>query len=80
MLDVLKNRLPEGLSIVSVKENNSKYRIQFAFEGETGMADLPKSCAPGCQNEVADNTVKTVMSYIYMMRGDYAKAKEWLYR
>lgn len=80
MLEVLKKRLPEGLSIVSVKETHAKYIIVFEYEGERATAELPKSCAPNCHNEVADNTVKTAMSTIYFNRGDYATAKEWLYK
>lgn len=78
MLDVLKDRLIDGLEIVKVKETNSKYTITFRFEDNEGKADLPKSCSPGAHNEVADATIITVMSSIYMKRGDYAKAKEWL--
>lgn len=34
MLDILKERLVEGLSIKSVKETNAKYTIRFEFEGD----------------------------------------------
>ena len=34
MLDILKERLVEGLSIKSVKETNAKYTIHFEFEGD----------------------------------------------
>lgn len=78
MLDVLKERLIEGLTISSVKETNSKFTIEFLFENEKVKADLPKSCAPGCHNDVADYTIVTAMSNLYMVRGDYVKAKEWL--
>ena len=80
MLDVLKKRLIDGLTIISVKETNTKYHIVFEYEGDRATADLPKSCAPGCQDIVADNTIKTAMSYIYFKRCDYAMAKEWLYK
>lgn len=78
MLDILKERLPKRLTIDTVKETNSKYNVEFSFEGESAKAELPKSCAPGCHNEVADYTVITAMSNIYMSRGEYAEAKEWL--
>lgn len=78
MLDVLKERLIDGLTISSVKETNSKFTVEFLFEDEKVKADLPKSCAPGCHNEVADSTIITAMSSLYFARGDYAKAKEWL--
>lgn len=78
MLDILKERLIEGLSIKSVKETNTKYSIRFEYEGDEAKAELSKSCAPGCQNDVADNCIITAMSTIYVNRGDYAKAKAWL--
>lgn len=80
MLDILKERLIEGLQIKNVKENNTKYIIRFEYEGEEAKAELPKSCAPGCHNDVVDNTIITAMSTIYFNRGDYVKASEWLNR
>ena len=78
MLDILKERLVEGLSIKSVKETNTRYTIRIEFEGDEAKADLPKSCAPGCHNEVADATIITAMSTIHCNRGEYVTAKEWL--
>ena len=78
MLDVLKGRLIRGLEITKVAETNSKYTITFRFCGDTAKAELPKSCSPGAHNKVADNTIITAISSIYMKRGEYAKAKEWL--
>lgn len=80
MLEVLKTRLIDGLEIVSVKETNSNYKIEFEFEGDKDTAYLPKSCAPGCHNEVADYAIKTFMSSHYLKRGELAKAKEWLHK
>lgn len=80
MLDVLQERLIPGLSISSVKETNSKYTIEFHYMGDKVKAELPKTCAPGCHNEVADNTVNTAMSTVFFNRGDYVKSKEWLYK
>lgn len=78
MLDILRVRLIDGLSIKSLKETNTKYIICFELKGDEAKADLPKSCAPGCHNKVVDTTIITAMSTIYCNRGDYAKAKEWL--
>ena len=78
MLDVLKDRLFDGLEIVKVKEMNSRYTITFRFEGDEAKADLPKTCSPGAHNKVADSTIITAMSSIYLNRGDIAKAKECL--
>lgn len=78
MLDILNERLVEGLSIKSIKETNNKYKICFEYEGEEVKAELPKSCTPGCHNEVADNAIITAMSTIYLNRGDMNSAKIWL--
>lgn len=43
MLDILKERLIDGLEIVKVNETNSKYTITFRFEGDEAKANLPKS-------------------------------------
>lgn len=59
MLDILKERLIEGLNIKSVKETNTKYTIRFEYEGDEAKAELSKSCVPGCQNDVADNCIIT---------------------
>ena len=78
MVDILKKRLVDGLNITSFKETNTKFTILFEYQGDKAKADLPKSCAPGCHNEVVDNTIITAMSTIYFNRGDYQSAKEWL--
>ncbi len=78
MLDILKERLIDGLSIKTVKETGSKYKLIFLFEGEEASAELPKTCTPGCHNSVADHTIITAMSTIYFNRGDYVSAKAWL--
>lgn len=78
MLNILKERLIDGLKIVSVKEQHSKYKIEFDFEGDRAKAELPKSCAPGYHNEIVDHTIITAMSTIYMNRGDYEMARAWL--
>ena len=80
MLDVLKELLPEELSIKSVKEYSSKYKIVFEFENEQASAELRKSCIPGTEHNVAYDTIKTAMSTIYFNRGDYINCKKWLDR
>lgn len=78
MLEILKERLIDGLKIKSVKETNTKYSIVFEYENDTAKADLPKSCAPNCEDKVADNSIITAMSTIYFNRGDFVNAKKWL--
>ena len=78
MLDILKSRLPEGLTIVGQKELSSKYRIEFEYEGTKTTADLSKTCAPGYHERNVDATVVTAMTAIFMDKGDYTRAKEWM--
>lgn len=78
MLDVLNELLPEGLSISSVKEYSSKYKIVFEFENDKTTADLRKTCVPGCEHTEAFDTIKTAMSTIYFNRQDYVSCKQWL--
>ena len=78
MLDILKERLFDGLAIVSVKETNTKYTITFEYDESRAKAELPKSCNPNFCNEVADRTICTAMSTIYFNRGEFDKAQEWL--
>lgn len=78
MLDILEERLIEGLTITKVKETNTKYIITFLYENNSAKAELAKSCAPGHCDELADRTIITAMSTIYFNRGDYYQAKFWL--
>ena len=47
MLEILKSRLPDGVTVVSVADKPSKYIVVLAYDGATARAELPKSCAPG---------------------------------
>lgn len=51
MLDILKERLPEGLTIAKVKDksNASQIQIWFDYEEVKGVVSwLTKTSAPGC--------------------------------
>lgn len=78
MLNTLKARLPEGLEIKKVKEKPSKYEITFQIDGREIKEELPKACAPGCQNRVADHTIFNAMTKNAISNGDMETAKMWL--
>ena len=79
MLDILKERLPEGLEIIKVKENYNKYILSFKFEDQiVNKIELQKTCGYGYHNYNCDFTIKTAMSSIYLNKGNILKAKEWL--
>ena len=43
MIDILKELMPDGLTIKSIKEFSTKYKIVFEFENNKTTADLGKS-------------------------------------
>ncbi len=56
MLDILKERLPEDLIIVDVKDLANKYKITFDYEGDKATAVLSKVCAPNAHDKNADRS------------------------
>ena len=78
MLNVLKERLLDGMEIKKVKEKPSKYEITFLIHGKEYKEELPKTCAPGCQNSVADHTLFIAMCSAEMDKGNTEAAKSWL--
>ena len=80
MLNVLKERLLDGMEIKSVKEKRSKYEITFLISGGEIKEELLKTCAPGMQDRVADHTMFNAMCKAEIEKGDYQAAKGWLDR
>lgn len=78
MLDVLKGRLIEGLTITKAKEKASEWELTLAYGGEEAKAWLRKTCAPGEQNKVADNVIISAMSSVALHNSDPDEAKKWL--
>lgn len=80
MLDILKARLPDGLTITSVKERSSKHLVQFAYKGEnlSGQGELVKTCVPGKENMVCDTTIQVAMTGFMLDKGDLEGAKYWM--
>ena len=64
MLDILKARLPDGLTITGVKERSSKHLVQFAYKGEnlSGQGELVKTCGPGKEHLVCDTPIHVAVS------------------
>lgn len=80
MIDILRNRLPAGISIVSFKEKPSKYIVKFAYNDEQlpGQGELVKACTPGKENMVCDTTIQVAMTGFMLDKGDMAGAKHWM--
>ena len=80
MLNVLKERLLDGMEIKNVKEKRSKYEITFLISGGEIKEELLKTCSPGMQDRVVDHTMFNSMFKAELAKGDYQAAKGWLDR
>lgn len=80
MLDILRNRLPDGLTIIEAKEKPSKYIVKFAYKGEalSGQGELTKACTPGKENAICDTTIQVAMTGYMLDKGDLEGAKHWM--
>lgn len=78
MLDVLRKRLPDGLTISAAKETNSAFKVTFTYGGESDTVDVPKVCGPGQQNRLADTVIASTMAGFAIQRGDTAAAGKWI--
>jgi hypothetical protein len=78
MLNVLKERLLDGMEIAKVKEKPSKYEITFLISGGEIKEELPKTCTPGRQDRVVDHTIFNAMCKAEIAKGNYQAAKDWL--
>ena len=78
MLNTLKERLLDGMEIKKAKEKPSKYEITFLVDGFEYKSELPKTCAPGAQCIIADQTMINAMVAVALKKGDVESAKMWL--
>ena len=78
MLNVLKERLLDGMEIKKVKEKPSKYEITFLIDGKEYKSEMPKTCTPGMQDRVVDSTMFNVMCAAEINKGNIEAAKSWL--
>ena len=80
MINVLMRRLPEGLKVV--KTNSRAYakeeKVWFEYNGQQIIGYLPKTCAPGMENKVADRTIFNAMIEMALSREDLDDARFWL--
>lgn len=77
MLDILKERLPENLSIVSYKEKPSKFLVLFDYRGDRFNGEVPKTCTPGRESEVCDFSIQTAMTTMCLNKGDLEEVMKW---
>ncbi len=79
MLDILKERLPEGLEIVKVKDkaSASQIKIWFSYKGMESVSWIYKTCAPGCEIKICDQTIASAMLGIALNLKDIEMADYW---
>lgn len=78
MIDVLKRELKGGMSISAEKELGSKWKVTIIFNEMQSTIDLPKTCTPGCEQEVCRKAIDTALSTMYVNTGNLTEAKKWL--
>jgi hypothetical protein len=79
MLEILKERLPDGLTIVKVynRTGNSQLEILFSYGDQELLGYLNKTCAPGHAEKNCDFTICAVMLGIALETHDIVSAKYW---
>ena len=77
MLEIMKNRLPEGAIIVQAKEKPSRFDLIVEVDGITTKGSLPKTCSPNMAENVVDFSICTFMMGAYLESGNFEKAKIW---
>lgn len=78
MLNILKERLVDGIEIKAVKEKRSKYEITFLISGAEIKEELTKTCPPGNQNYFVDSAIFGAMAKAFFKMGDYNEGGKWL--
>lgn len=78
MLEVLTGRLPEGLAVQAAKEQTQQYRLQFTKDGQTVIKYLPKSCAPGMAEHLADTVIWSALAHLALKAGETEEMGRWL--
>lgn len=79
MLDMLRERLPEGLEITKIKNraNSSQIQLRFRYQGIETCGTLQKACAPGCAEQNCDFAICSAMMSIALRMGNRSMADCW---
>lgn len=79
MLDILKERLPEGLEVVKTQDRSGSWQMKvwFSYNGTEVLGYLPKTCTPGCAEHVCDMTICAAMIKVGLECNDLALVKLW---
>lgn len=79
MIDILRERLPDGLEITKVKDtaSASQIKIWFTYKGMEAVNWISKTCAPGCATRLCDKTIASTMLAIALDLKDLEMADYW---
>lgn len=79
MLDILKERLPEGLEITKVQDrsNSRQVLVRFSYQGIETVGYLNKTCAPGHAERTCDLVICSTMLSIGLKKRDLNMVQEW---
>ena len=80
MLDIFKERLPEGLSIVNIQDRTgcNQIKMKMAYKNYQTDGYLQKTCAPGYENFNCDFSISAIMIDIALKSENLEMAKVWL--
>lgn len=79
MLEVMKERLPEGLTVVKTKQRSgsNQIAIDFNYKGMQIVGWLQNTCSPGMVEKNCDFTITSVMISFALLMNDMPLAMEW---
>ena len=80
MLDIMRERLIEGVQITKAKELPSKYQIVLSKDGLNYDTMLPKQCSPGMEESLVDRTIYSALASFALQQNDIVAAWYWLDR
>lgn len=80
MFEIMKQRMPEGLNVIKVKDDPHANRMQiwFSYDGLEVTGWLNKTCIPGMETNVCDFTICTAMMNVALLKKDMNMAQVWL--
>lgn len=77
MIEVFKERLVEELSIINIKEERTQYKITVEFNGNEGVAVVPKQCNPEKVEKTIDFLIYSTIINICIDNEDWEQCKIW---
>ena len=78
MLEIFKNKLPDGVTVIKAVEKLSKWDVVIGDGQSTTSTSILKAYAPNAYGYATESIVLTTMASLALNRGDIAEAKDWL--